>query len=881
MDALSLIAAAYAVGKVAYQASTGLYTFVQDARNVDQSLKSFITEIESLERAIDAIRVSLQSPSLLTFEEAARDDNTGELWKSVHAILIQCHKTLEELHQVLQDVRGRTDEQNLFRQAFTQFKLNMNADNIVGIRSKVHTHHAAMGLALQTINVYIGSKGPDIVIGKLNPKLDVLIDMVAQFDPYQEGNASGLVNDQNDTNILHSTKQLREVAKKVASSASSVISSGSTGWGGSQIHRHENDRDGLNSRQGIRTTRSAISSVQGDPLSIERLAQISTWNLETFVEEEDGTLEGITPHTTHFHDSGVGSDGRSNTIDFGSQVDKTHADGSDSEGDIAFEIFNVMINEGQRNYDEGKFEEAERFFRRGVREADTLPSGKVGGLDGNEVKLKLALACYKQEKLDEAKTILLALTSAYSASIPDAVANKAIQASHVLAEVYLKLNELDQAEQSCKRAMLARRRTLGKEHPFYYDSVRLLALIYQAKGDLELAVGYSALLPVEQATQNTSPKLEKSEQSSESRKPNGGESKTPEARPIAKPYREKPNPLDARPKPPDIRGDEVLEESKLRSRGLQTLSLMGKYDVNLKTFNTKKALFWAARVGSYSAVWVLLTGFPRTRTPGELARNSEIISVVVKNVDTRDNRGNTALILAAQSRRERVVQLLIEKGADVNTTNFARMTPLMAAADSGNVAAIHMLLKQGAAINAMGNDKRTALVYAIYSKQENSVQALLEYDPDLNLKTSTWKHTALELAARLGLVLAVQALIDKGADLETAASNGDTPLLAAASQGHAEVVTILGRHGANLEAEAFGFTTALKYAARWGHESVARALLDLGANVEGQPSQYRHKTALGKAAKYNHLTTVKLLLERGAKDTKLSDQIPSKSRTMT
>lgn len=60
------------------------------------------------------------------------------------------------------------------------------------------------------------------------------------------------------------------------------------------------------------------------------------------------------------------------------------------------------------------------------------------------------------------------------------------------------------------------------------------------------------------------------------------------------------------------------------------------------------------------------------------------------DVDARDYVGNTPLMLAVHKRRVDVVQLLVEKGADVNATNmdgdgrFYCLTPLFAVADNAD-----------------------------------------------------------------------------------------------------------------------------------------------------------------------------------------------------
>ena len=79
----------------------------------------------------------------------------------------------------------------------------------------------------------------------------------------------------------------------------------------------------------------------------------------------------------------------------------------------------------------------------------------------------------------------------------DQDAARILLASHTLAQVYFRKGNLNNAHAHCRKAMIGRRRTLGKHHPCYYNSLKLLVSIYQAKDDPTMATMYADLVPAE------------------------------------------------------------------------------------------------------------------------------------------------------------------------------------------------------------------------------------------------------------------------------------------------------------------------------------------------------------------------------------------------
>ena len=137
--------------------------------------------------------------------------------------------------------------------------------------------------------------------------------------------------------------------------------------------------------------------------------------------------------------------------------------------------------------------------------------------------------------------------------------------------------------------------------------------------------------------------------------------------------------------------------------------------------------------------------------------------------------------------------------------------------------------------------------------------------PTLKTNAKSFRGSALDMAAALGLKQGVQLLLANGANIEAMRSDhGSTPLSTAALFGHADVVSLLLEKGANIEATISGTgATPLGIAAYCGHADVVRLLLEKGANIEATRSD-GGATPLYCASCRGHIGVVRLLLEKGA-----------------
>ncbi|KAI9879865.1 MAG: hypothetical protein M1830_006717 [Pleopsidium flavum] len=250
-----------------------------------------------------------------------------------------------------------------------------------------------------------------------------------------------------------------------------------------------------------------------------------------------------------------------------------------------------------------------------------------------------------------------------------------------------------------------------------------------------------------------------------------------------------------------------------------------------------------------------------------------------------------------------ILQLLLEKGANIEARNYQGRTAIIQAAKHGNREIVRLLIGKGADVAVKDNEVgRTALQWAILYGHEAVVCLLRDRAPVSDEVKKQWRtltrlyRATLDDADDISEILAdsiwpllrisqdllrlhcpaargnarvAKLLLDMGADVDVRDEDGKTALSIAAGSGSEEVVGLLLSHGANVDAEDSFGETPLINAAVSGHTAVVQMLLEGGANLEIQ-SKERGRSAGGTAlleavTRYDkNEAVIQLLLERGA-----------------
>ncbi len=244
---------------------------------------------------------------------------------------------------------------------------------------------------------------------------------------------------------------------------------------------------------------------------------------------------------------------------------------------------------------------------------------------------------------------------------------------------------------------------------------------------------------------------------------------------------------------------------------------------------------------------------------------------------------NRQIIEAAKNQDGTALRALVKQKADVNAADVDGMTPLIWAAHQNDMDAVKLLLASGANAKAANRYEVTALGEAANNGNAEMMVALINAGSDPNATTGEGE-TPLMTASRTGATAGVKALLAKGAKVDaTDTYRGQTALMWAVAENHADVAKLLVDAGANVNARSTFFNfdfrkvaaggtqavysrgglTPLLFAARQGSLESAKVLLDAGADINlAEPEN--GLTPLLQAIYNDHYDLAAMLVDRKA-----------------
>jgi ankyrin repeat protein len=228
-------------------------------------------------------------------------------------------------------------------------------------------------------------------------------------------------------------------------------------------------------------------------------------------------------------------------------------------------------------------------------------------------------------------------------------------------------------------------------------------------------------------------------------------------------------------------------------------------------------------------------------------------------INATDRFGHTPLHFTAYKGNAQILRFLLRNGGNPNVRGRHDSTPLHSAAWGRNAAALEVLLEEGSDVNARTDEGETPGMTASLRGEKDILEILfaLSADPhaeddhgtnlidlaaagghpvlvDLLRKIGVKNKNPLHVAAGLGDVKKVKALLNAGRDVNERDSFGATPLLIATVSGQEEVVDFLLSRKANPKISATDGYTLMHGAAFSGKKSMVNKALSLGLGVNAR-----------------------------------------------
>ncbi|KAB2570852.1 Ankyrin repeat domain-containing protein 50 [Lasiodiplodia theobromae] len=276
-----------------------------------------------------------------------------------------------------------------------------------------------------------------------------------------------------------------------------------------------------------------------------------------------------------------------------------------------------------------------------------------------------------------------------------------------------------------------------------------------------------------------------------------------------------------------------------------------------------------------------------TEGPGAIIRTA--LQILPEEKAT-DPRYGLVLQMAAAIGDDAFVQLLVERGADVNTAGFYYGTALQAASRFSHLSTVKLLLSAGATVNILQGRHHTALRAAVVGGSIDIVHLLLESSADISLSFTTSRlssseknmaPTIMQLAVEHGHLEIAKLLLRNGAPPHQDEAKGPSTLIIACFESNTAMVSLLLSAGAPvnyvatppsgiLYGDEDGWCSALHMACMQGNPDTVQLLLDAGADVEMSAVEPKWRSPLTTAASKNRAAVVRQLLGAGAHADRLS-----------
>ncbi|KAF4074379.1 hypothetical protein AMELA_G00238750 [Ameiurus melas] len=231
-------------------------------------------------------------------------------------------------------------------------------------------------------------------------------------------------------------------------------------------------------------------------------------------------------------------------------------------------------------------------------------------------------------------------------------------------------------------------------------------------------------------------------------------------------------------------------------------------------------------------------------------------SLTSYDINHPNKHGTPPLLIAAGCGNIQIIDVLIRKGAEIQTFDKSGANAIYYAARHGHVETLKFLHEKKCPLDNQDKSGETALHVAARYGNVDVVQYLcsIHANPDL---TDREQETPLHCAAWHGYSAVARVLCQAGCDVNARNREGESSLLTASARGFRDIVECLLEHGADMDSTDKDNHIALHLAVRRCQIEVVKCLLSHHCYVDHQD---RHgNTPLHIACKDGNLPLVALL----------------------
>ncbi|KAK9849299.1 hypothetical protein MYU51_014545 [Penicillium brevicompactum] len=247
------------------------------------------------------------------------------------------------------------------------------------------------------------------------------------------------------------------------------------------------------------------------------------------------------------------------------------------------------------------------------------------------------------------------------------------------------------------------------------------------------------------------------------------------------------------------------------------------------------------------------------------------------DINYHDHENDAALIVASYHGHQGIVKLLMDHDADIQSICQQRGSALHAASMGGHQTIVQMLLDRGANINSCHQHYGTPLQAAVMEKNYGVVKQLLEAGADINIQSpdgSCIYQNALQAAVSRQHFGIADLLVESEDRLALTAHSISNSLETAVEDNNLRMVQLLLESNCETRIHESVFSSAIYAAASEGSLAVAQLLLTKGAdvNARGRGGSSLQQAFLSYRPSGEEI--FQLLLDNGASLNTLNDKAP-------